>query len=289
MSVDLLHEKIRKLKNPSVIDFTMSQDMIPEAVLKENDDFILAYRVYAKELLDALKTIVPAVRFSFSNFSVFGAHGMDLLQDLLRYATECGYYVLLDSVQPLSAHQAQLAAEMLMENEDWCFHGLIVSTYIGMDGLKPYVKRMGEKAVFGVVRTANKSASELQDLLAGSRLSHGASADLVNRLGEPLLGRSGYSRVGALAAASSADSLRSLRSKYSRLFLLLEGYDYPNANAKNCSFAFDKFGHGAAACAGRSVVAAWQEEEVLRDDYIAASVEAAQRMKKNLCRYITVL
>ena len=289
MSVDLLQEKIRKLKNPSVIDFTISQEMIPTAVLAEHPDFIDAYRAYAKELLEGLKGIAPAVRFSFSNFSVLGAEGVGLLQELLRTATAKGYYVLLDCVQVLSAQQAELAAQALLGNEDWAFHGLIVSSYIGTDGLKPFVKQIGEQAVFGVIRTANKSASELQDLLSGNRLAHGAAADVVNRMGEPLPGKCGYHRVGALAAASSADSLRTVRSKYSRLFMLLDGYDYPNSNAKNCSFAFDKFGHGAAACAGESVVAAWKEPETEREDYLTAAVEAAERMKKNLCRYVTIL
>ena len=138
-----------------------------------------------------------------------------------------------------------------------------------------------------VVRTANRSASEVQDLIAGGRLVHTAVADIMNRLGEQLVGKCGYSQVGAVASASAADSLRALRSKYIRLFLLLDGYDYPNSNAKNCSFAFDKLGHGAIACASESILNAWQEGEP--EDYLAFAVEAAQRMKKNLTRYITVL
>jgi hypothetical protein len=112
-------------------------------------------------------------------------------------------------------------------------------------------------------------------------------ADIVNRQAESKTGRHGFSQVGALASASAADSLRSLRSKYPKLFLLLDGYDYPNANAKNCSYAFDKLGHGAAACAGESIIAAWKESE--NNDYVAAAVEATDRMKKNLTRYVTIL
>ena len=124
-------------------------------------------------------------------------------------------------------------------------------------------------------------------MITGGRLVHTAVADLVNRLGEQLIGKSGYSSVGAVASASGADSLRTLRTKYTRLFLLLDGYDYPNANAKNCSFAFDKLGHGAVACASESILYAWQETE--GENYLALAREAAERMKKNLTRYITIL
>ena len=164
-----------------------------------------------------------------------------------------------------------------------------MSAYIGSDGLKPYISRLkdNDKDLFVVVRTANRTAPELQDLLTGTRLMHMANADVVNRFVQPLIGRCGYSRLAIMAGASSADSLRSLREKYKDIFLLLDGCDYPNANAKNCSYGFDKLGHGAAACAGLSVIGAWKEagEE---GSYVSHAQEAAQRLKKNLTRYITV-
>ena len=61
-------------------------------------------------------------------------------------------------------------------------------------------------------------------------------------------------------------------------------------NAKNCSYAFDRFGYGAVVCAGPSVTAAWKEvENADSKDYLSASVAAALRMKKNLGRYIVIL
>lgn len=291
MSVDLLQEKIRKMKNPSIIDLTATADMIPHSFTETYGAFPSAYGAYCRAILDALAELVPAVRFRFSNFTLMGTEGLSLLEELLDYAESLGYYVFLDCVEILSPMMAQQAADVLLANEcRWHFDGLIVSTYIGSDGLKPFVKALSatQKGLFGVIRTGNKSAPELQDLFTGNRLVHTAAADLVNRLGEPMEGRCGYNRIGAVAGASSADGLRLLRSKYNRVFFVLDGYDYPNANAKNCSFAFDKFGHGAAACAGDSVLAAWKEEGQSGDP-VKAALGAAERMKKNLSRYITVL
>ena len=78
------------------------------------------------------------------------------------------------------------------------------------------------------------------------------------------------------------------REKYKDAFILVDGCDYSNANAKNCAAAFDQLGHGAAVCAGLSVVAAWKEEGSEADEQVAAA-EAVKRLKKNLQRYITVL
>ena len=94
--------------------------------------------------------------------------------------------------------------------------------------------------------------------------------------------------MGILAAASSAQSLKELRAKYPKLFMILDGADYPNANAKNCSFAFDKFGHGAVAVVGSAITGAWKQTEEGTDPIVAAAT-AAERMKKNLNRYLTIL
>ena len=116
-----------------------------------------------------------------------------------------------------------------------------------------------------------------------------AAADIVYRFCEPLVGRSGYSQVAAIGPASVADVLKKLRTRYKSLFLLLDGYDYPNSNAKNCSFAFDKLGHGAIACAGSSITQAWNTDTSDSTDYVQCAVQAAERMKKNILRYITIL
>ena len=116
-----------------------------------------------------------------------------------------------------------------------------------------------------------------------------AAADVVNRLAQPLIGRSGYSQVAVVGPASVADILKKLRARYTNLFLLLDGYDYTNANAKNCSFAFDRLGHGAIACADRGVLAAWNTDSSDGTQYAQQAVEAAERMKKNLLRYVNVL
>ncbi len=289
MSVDALQEKIRKTKNPSVLYLDGVTDWIPHNIRESAGTLAAAYGVFCRSLLGELKGIVPAVRFSFGGFSLLGAEGMELLTALLGEADRLGYYVLLDAPDMLSTQSAkQVASGLLDKDTPYHFDGLILSSYLGTDILKQFLPLCKEgKALFPIVRTANKSASEVQDLITGGRLVHTAVADLVSRLGEQYIGKCGYNNVGAVAAASAADSLRTLRTKYTRLFLLLDGYDYPNANAKNCSFSFDKLGHGAVACASESILCAWRDGEAV--DYLRLAREAAERMKKNLSRYITVL
>lgn len=288
MSVDVLQEKIRKTKNPTVVELGLSLSELPPQFPSDAS----GYRSFCRELLTGLKGIVPAVRVSFSAFALLGAEGMTALSETLKTASGLGYYVLLDAPEILSVRSAEMtAASVFSEGSGFPCGGLVIGGYLGSDVIKPFLPCCKEKKkdIFVVARTANKSAPELQDLLAGSRVVHAAAADHVNRYGADTSGKFGYTRVGLLAGASSAQSLSSLRSKYPRLFLLLDGADYPNANAKNCSNAFDKFGHGAAACVGTSVTCAWVQAESDGTDFVTHAVAAAERMKKNLTRYISVL
>ena len=286
MSVDILQEKIRKTKNPTMLEICPVFDELPARF----EQSASGYAQYARELLSALKDTVPALRFSFSGFALLGCEGMDALGQLLVFAKKQGYYVVLDAPELLSVRAAvQTAAALLGKDSAFPCDGVIIGGYPGSDVIKPFLDycRDGKKDIFVVARTANKSAPELQDLLSGGRLVHVAAADHVNRYGADTAGKSGYTRVGILAAASAASSLKELRGKYPKLFMILDGADYPNANAKNCANAFDKFGHGAVAVVGSSITAAWKQEA--QTDDLEAALSAANRMKKNLNRYISIL
>lgn len=293
MSVDILQEKIRKTKNPSMVELCLSAADLPPYLMEEEGSTAAAYGRFSRELLTGLKGIVPSVRVSFASFALMGGEGLNALTSVLKTARELKYYVAMDAPEILSPKAAAMTADAIWGEESlYPCDGLVISGYLGSDVIKPFLKycKEGKKDLFVVARTANKSAPELQDLLAGTRLVHAAAADHVNRYGADTSGKFGYTRVGIVTGASAAESLRSLRSKYPKLFMLIDGFDYPNANAKNCSYAFDKFGHGAAACGGTAITCAWKQAEGSDGhDFVEHAVAAAERMKKNLTRYTTVL
>lgn len=286
MSVDVLQEKIRRTKNPSVLLIEAIPSWLPPHLM-EGKTVARAFDSFCRELLDGMKGLVPAVRFGFGSFALLGSEGLDVLFQSAKYAKDLGYYVLMDVPEMFTPGSAKNAASLAVELP---FDGFVAGMYLGGDvltALRPLCEK--GKAVFAVARTSNRSAGDLQDLLTGGRLVHSAAADLISRHGEPLVGKYGYSQMGMVAAAASGQSLQTLRGKFPKIFMLLDGYDYPNANAKNCSFAFDRLGHGAAAMAGASLAAAWKEGDSDGSDYVALAVQAAERMKKNLTRYVTVL
>lgn len=289
MSIDVLQTKIRKLKNPSMVNLTMDPAELPPQLLESGA--AAGYGTFCKELLNALKGIVPAVRISFTPFALLGPDGLTELGEVLRTAGQLGFYTALEAPQILSPGMAACVAENVFgENAAWPCDGLIVGGYLGSDIVKPFLPYCkAGKDLYCVVRTSNRSAPEIQDLLSGSRLVHTAAADLYSRFTTDSVGKSGYARLAIMAGAGSAESLRNLRAKYPKLFILVDDLDYPGCNAKNCASAFDKFGHGAVCCSGSAITRAWKNADADGLDYISQAVAAAERMKNNLTRYTNIL
>lgn len=292
MSMDRLQDKIRKTKNPSVLDFDIAKQQLPPHLLAEEVTFEKAYGRFCIELLEGVRGVIPAVKFNFAGFALLGTEGLVTLSRVLDYARKLGFYVILEVPEALSAQRARTNAELIFGDANrWPCDGILLSSYIGSDGIKPYAQQINDfgKTLFVVVRTSNRSAMEVQDLLTGGRNVYDAMTDVVNRYSNAQKTKSGYDAIAVVGPGSSASILRKLREKYRNLFILIDGADYPNANAKNCAEAFDKVGHGAAACVSTSVTSAWLDAGNDGRDYVEDAKAAAERIKKNITRYITVL
>lgn len=290
--MDRLQTKIRKLKNPIILDMTVPKEQLPPHLLAQEGNYLRAYGRFCLELMEGLRREVAGVRFSYSLFSLLGTEGLSWLSKLCSKADSMGYYVLLDIPDVKTAAQAAMFADFVLDEQfPWCFDGLVVSAYLGSDGFSGYLPLLNhrDKELFVLLRTPNRSAAQLQDLMTGGRLVHTAMADELVRAGKGLVGKCGYSKVGGVAAAVSAGSLQQLRSKYKSLFLLVDGYEIPVGNTKNCALAFDELGHGAAICVGSYILNAWNAEAFPGTEFIVCAREAVARLKNNIARYITIL
>lgn len=287
MSVDILQEKIRKTKCPILVDMAVKPEQIPGHIWEGNTQ-AQAMGVYCRALLVGLKGKVPAVRFSFDQWALLG--DLQTLSALTKFAAEQGFYVLLDGPSVLSPWAAERAASIFDAESGYACDGMVLCPYIGTDAIKPFLPYCKNgKSVFFAVRSPNKSAAELQDMMTGSRLVHVAAADHVKRHAEAIVGKCGYSHIGVLTAATNANAVMGLRSKFAGLFLLVDGLDYPGGNGKNCSYGFDRFGHGCVISVGPAITAAWTAEGCSGEDFVELAVQAVERIRTNMNRYITIL
>ncbi len=310
MSMDILQEKIRQKKNPTVAGLDPKLDYIPQHILDEAfakygptlRGAAEAYRLFCRGLIDALKDIVPAVKPQSAYFEVLGSAGIAVLEEICAYAKEQGLYVIMDAKRGDigSTCEAYAKAYLGVVEIDGNYFSpfdcdsITVNGYLGTDALKPFTALCKErnKSIFLLVKTSNASSRELQDLIAGDRLVHTVMADLAVRLTEKeqLIGASGWSAIGAVVGATHPQDLKFLREKYPQLFFLVPGYGAQGGKAKDVQYAFDRFGHGAIVNSSRGIMCAWQKAEGSSGkNYQEAARNEAIRMKNDICTYITVL
>ena len=307
MSIDVLQERIRKLKNPVMVGLDPYLPILPPHIVSEAFEeygqtlhgAAEAYYRFCTELLDALAEIVPAVKLQSACFEALGAEGIAQMQRISKYAKQRGYYVLIDSMRGDVGGVAEIYAQAMFGSvsvgeKDYRLYdcdALTLNPYLGSDGVKPflpYCKHDG-KNIFLLLKTSNKSSREVQDLLSGDRVVYTAMADLAMRWSVDLFGKNGYSEIGAVVGATFPQTMKLLREKYDRLFFLVPGYGAQGGTAKNVQFAFDRFGHGAIITASRSIICAWQKEESDGRDYTQRAVNAALKMKNDIAKYVVIL
>ena len=291
MSIARLQEKIRRCKNPTLLHLELSEQMLPPEFLTQGSSLPRAFAAYSVALLEQLQGLIPAVRVGFAGYALMGTEGLNALSRVLETARGLGYYVILEVPDALTAEGARFQAENLFTAvELWPFDSLLLSSYIGSDGIKPYATGLEktDKGLFVVARTGNRSAGDVQDLLTGSRNVFEAVADLVCRYQGGAPNRSGYDRIGAVGTATSPAVLKKLREKYRSMFLLVDGYDL-SGWGKRCAEAFDALGHGAIVSVGRTITGAWTQSEYENRSAVEAAQEAAKRVKMNFARNFTVL
>ena len=301
MSFDILQNRIRQMKNPTVAGLDARLEYVPPHLAQRafaeygQTRRGAAEAIYAFNcgLMDALCDIVPAVKPQAAYYELLGWEGMEMLERTIRYAKEKGFYVIADIKRGDIGSTAAAYAEGWLGSSkvgDTSLPGfgadcVTVNGYMGSDAIKPFIKlaQQEDKTLFALVRTSNPSAVELQDMLAGDRMVYDVMAELVDRWGKTTeVGKMGYNRVGAVVGATYPSDLRKLRRALPHTFFLVPGYGAQGGTADDVRLAFDQYGRGAIVNSSRGIMCAWQKTGGNGEDYADAARAAALEMRSAL-------
>jgi len=306
MSFDVLQEKIREKKNPTVAGLDARVEYVPPHILKKYTDqhgetlqaAALAVKEFDCGLIDALADTVPAVKPQSAYFEMLGWRGMEALEEVIAYAKGKGLYVIADvkrgDIGTTAAAYAQAwlgttrvgSADLPVFDAD-C---VTLNGYMGSDSINPFLEecRARGKTAFLLVKTSNPSSMELQDLIAGDRLVYNVMGDLAARL-EKERGKYGFTALGAVVGATHPKTLKELRRRLPDTFFLVPGYGAQGGTADDVRHAFNELGRGAIVNASRSIMCAWQKTGKDGIDYQEAALAAAVKMRDELRRAVTLL
>lgn len=302
MALDRLIEKIVEKQNPTVAGLDPKLSYIPDFIKEEAfakygktlEGAAEAILVYNKALIDALYDIVPAVKPQAAYYEMYGWQGVRVLTETITYAKSKGMFVITDGKRndigtTMEAYAtAHLGVTDVDGTEATAFgaDALTVNGYLGADGIVPVInvsKKM-DTGMFVLVKTSNPSSGELQNLeLEGSETIYLHMGNLCEEWGKELMGKYGYSGVGAVVGATYPQQLTELRKELTHTFFLVPGYGAQGGTAKDIAGAFDSNGLGAIVNSSRGIMCAWQKEDGCKpEDFAAAARREAEKMKKLL-------
>ena len=232
MAFDRLIENIVKMQNPTVAGLDPKLDYVPESIKtkcfekygKTLEGAAAALFEFNKALIDALYDIVPAVKPQAAYYEMYGWQGVKALCDTIAYAKSKGMFVITDGKRNdigttmeayATAHlgHTDVAGESI---DAFGADALTVNGYLGTDGIKPLAKicDSDDKGIFVLVKTSNPSSGELQDMkLETNESVYEHMGRMCEGWGEDLMGKHGYSAVGAVVGATYPEQLGEMRAK----------------------------------------------------------------------------
>lgn len=281
MAFDRLIENIVKMQNPTVAGLDPKLDYVPESIKtkcfekygKTLEGAAAALFEFNKALIDALYDIVPAVKPQAAYYEMYGWQGVKALCDTIAYAKSKGMFVITDGKRNdigttmeayATAHlgHTDVAGESI---DAFGADALTVNGYLGTDGIKPLAKicDSDDKGIFVLVKTSNPSSGELQDMkLETNESVYEHMGKMCEGWGEDLMGKHGYSAVGAVVGATYPEQLGEMRTKLPHTFFLVPGYGAQGGGADDVKNAFDENGLGAIINSSRGIMCAWKSRDL---------------------------
>ena len=307
MSFDVLQDKIKAKKNPTVAGLDARVEHVPPSILKKHMDrhgqtleaAAGAVLEFDKGLIDALADVVPAVKPQSAYFEMLGWRGMKALEEVIAYAKEKDLFVIADvkrgdiGTTAAAYSQAWLGTTQVGDASCPVFDAdcVTLNGYMGSDSIKPFLNdcTQRDKCAFVLAKTSNPSSMELQDIVAGDRLVYTVMGDLIQRWGQGTEGKYHYQALGAVVGATHPSVLKELRYRLDKVFFLVPGYGAQGGTAADVHYAFDELGRGAIVNASRSIMCAWQKTGKDGADYQEAACAAAEKMRDEIRQYVTIL
>ena len=307
MSFDILQDKIKEKKNPTVAGLDARVEYIPPHILKKYTSqygetlqaAALAVEEFDCSLIDALCDVVPAVKPQSAYFEMLGWRGMETLEEVITHAKGKGLYVIADikrgdiGTTATAYAEGWLGTTRVGETDCAAFDAdcVTLNGYMGSDAIKPFLDQCvaRNKSAFVLAKTSNPSSVELQDMVAGDRVVYTVMGDLIERWGKDTAGKYGYNALGAVVGATHPSVLKELRRRLEHTFFLVPGYGAQGGTAADVRCALDELGRGAIVNASRSIMCAWKKTGKDGMDYQEAARAAAEQMRDELREYITIL
>jgi orotidine-5'-phosphate decarboxylase len=307
MITDRLIEKIIKTENPTVVGLDPRFSFVPEFIKKESIEkfgntpkaMADSFLTFNKVIIDSVYDLVPAVKPQVAMYEMLGSCGIQCFIDTIKYAKEKGLIVIGDIkrgdiTSTAEAYSDGHIGRIKIGKEAHEIYGedfITINPYLGWDSVEPYIKNCKEyeKGLFVLVKTSNPNSGELQDIDCQGMKLYEKVGSLVEKWGENIPGKYGYSGIGAVVGATHPMQAERLRKLMPHTFFLVPGYGAQGGKAEDLAVCF-KDSLGAIINSSRGIIAAYTKEpyknKYSEKEFGDAARQAVLDMKADLRRCI---
>ena len=236
-----------------------------ELTLKDIGNTIVDFN---KFIIDNVKTFTAVVKPQIAFYEMYGLEGIIAFIETVNYAKGQGLLVIEDakrndilstSAAYSAGHLGKVQIDRQVVKETTKIDAITVNPYLGSDGIKPFIKDVikYDKGIFILVKTSNPSSVEIQDLpLANENTKlYEYIAKKVDVWGASILGKRGYSSIGAVVGATYPEDAKKLRELMPAAIFLVPGYGAQGGKVEDVVNCFNKDkGYGSLISASRSII-----------------------------------
>jgi len=251
-------------------------------------------------ILDIVSPHVGVVKLQIAFYEALGPHGIESYLKTVHLAQKRGLLVIGDIKRGDVGHTAEAYAQAHLGEVDidgltaqgYGVDAVTLNPYLGWDSVLPFLKaaEVYNKGLFILVKSTNPSSKDFQDRRCGAERLCELVARKVNDWGSGLVGKSGYSAVGAVVAAGAPVLGRRLRRLMPRAFFLVPGYGAQGAEAEDMRHYFNADGYGAIVSSSRAITFAYKEQSWKmkhgEKDWEKAVEDAVVRMRRDISRVV---
>lgn len=309
MIIDKLINKIKETGNPTVVGLDPRLNYIPKFITDKYYEkygqtlkaAAAAMYEFNKKIIDEIYDIVPAVKPQIAMYERYGLEGIEAYIKTIEYAKEKDLLIIGDIKRSDIASTAEAYSDghigrtTVLENSYDVFKQdfITLNPYLGSDSITPFLKdcKEYEKGLFILAKTSNPNSGEIQDLIVDGVALYEKVGSLISKWGEELIGKNGFSEVGAVVGATHREQAQKLREIMPHTFFLVPGYGAQGGKAEDLAVCFNKEGLGAIVNSSRGIIAAHMKDNYKacfdnEENFAKAARQAVIDMKTDLRRCI---
>lgn len=264
---DVIIDRVRATLTPCIVGIDPDVAKMPAEFLAElgppdSTDTVTgaaAVERFSAEIIEAVHDLVPAVKPQAAYFERYGSAGLAALERTVELARRRGLSVILDAKRgDIGATAEAYAAAYLARLPPRSLEcdALTVNPYLGFDSLEPFFEVCARdgKGVFVLVRTSNPGSKDLQDRVMGGGLLFEAVGELIAPRAATLVGRSGFSAIGAVVGGTEPHHARVIRKLLPHSIFLVPGFGAQGGDPSRVREYCDRDGLGALFSSSRAVI-----------------------------------